>query len=307
MRFLGALKTIGTKVVPPLLAVTSMAVMVMIVCVLWAGMIGPDYDAAYDDRQPMLITPSMDLRDAEYRAVGLAWRHLLTSSLQDVGWMPRAATPPARIAALTFDDGPYPMYTPWLLHILKQEQVPATFFLIGRDAEENPELVQQIVRDGHELANHSYSHRSMVHLTEPEIAEELRHNQAILERLTGVRTWLMRPPGGRITDDVLNACRLTTNTIVMWNDNPGDWQAYDADRIYNWVFKYLPEQPMLLLHSGRLGTLRAVPMIIAELRRRGYRFVTVSDYAKAQGTALPEGTAVSMASPSGQPAGTARR
>ncbi|HEY3999788.1 MAG TPA: polysaccharide deacetylase family protein [Candidatus Xenobia bacterium] len=268
---------------------------------LWFGFVGPLYDEAYESVQPVLVPPTMDVRQAWFGTVGDAWRLLLSTSLQDVGWMPRAQVAVPKVVALTFDDGPYPLYTPWLLALLKQEQVPATFFVIGRDAEQNPELIRRIAQDGHELANHSYTHRTMVRLSEAEVAEELRRTQDLIFRLSGVKTYIMRPPGGRINDDVLNACKLLDQTIVLWNDNPGDWQAYDPNRIHDWIFRRLPEAPMVLLHSGRLGTIHALPGIIADFRRQGFRFVTVSDYARSVHQLFPH-----AAGPTGLPVVSAR-
>ncbi|MBV8246036.1 MAG: polysaccharide deacetylase family protein, partial [Candidatus Eremiobacteraeota bacterium] len=143
-----------------------------------------------------------------------------------------------RLIALTFDDGPYPVTTPLLLDVLRSERVSATFFLIGRDAETYPELTQRIEQDGHEIANHTFSHPNLDELPPDAVRRELLEGAATLDRYVsdpGIST-LFRPPHGRYTEDTVRIAQGLGYDTVLWTDDPGDWRSVTPDVLADHVF-----------------------------------------------------------------------
>lgn len=177
--------------------------------------------------------------------------------------------------ALTFDAGPSE-HSARLLDILKEEQVPATFFLLGRrHIERYPELVRRMADEGHEVANHTWTHRRLTDLEPDEVREELERPNEEIERLTGRRPTLMRPPQGRTDDTVHDISRELGLSEVLWSVTAKDYATTDSDLITRRVLADASRDGVILLHDLYDGTVPAVPGIIAELKKRGYVFVTV--------------------------------
>jgi cellulose synthase/poly-beta-1,6-N-acetylglucosamine synthase-like glycosyltransferase/peptidoglycan/xylan/chitin deacetylase (PgdA/CDA1 family) len=200
------------------------------------------------------------------------------------------------VIALTFDDGPDPNWTPAILDILKQENVPATFFIIGKNAQAYPDLLRRLVNEGHEIGNHTYTHPNLGEIPASLTELELNATQRLIESETGRSTVLFRPPyfGDAEADKpqevepALLAQRLGYLMIGVRID-PDDWQlpvnAKDVvDRTVQRAIDTNPDtrgQVVLLHDSGgdRAATVEALPQLIHELRARGFRFVLVSDLA----------------------------
>jgi peptidoglycan/xylan/chitin deacetylase (PgdA/CDA1 family) len=177
--------------------------------------------------------------------------------------------------ALTFDAGPSEN-SPRLLDILKEKQVPATFFLLGeRHIEKYPELVRRMADEGHEVASHTWDHKILTRLRPEEIREELERPNEEIERLTGRRPTLMRPPQGRTNDTVHAICRELGLSEVLWSVTAKDYQTTDSDLITRRVLAQSSRDGIILLHDIYDGTVPAVPGIIDALKERGYVFVTV--------------------------------
>ncbi|MDT0405606.1 MULTISPECIES: polysaccharide deacetylase family protein [Streptomyces] len=188
--------------------------------------------------------------------------------------------------ALTFDAGPSE-HSARLLDILEEEQVPATFFLLGRrHIDTYPELVKRMADEGHEVASHTWTHRRLTELSPDEIREELEHTNTEIERLTGRRPTLMRPPQGRTDDTVHGISRELGLSEVLWSVTAKDYQTTDSDLITRRVLAQSSRDGIILLHDLYDGTVPAVPGIIAELKKRGYVFVTVPQLL-APGVAEP--------------------
>ncbi|MGI9035931.1 MAG: glycosyltransferase [Pyrinomonadaceae bacterium] len=203
---------------------------------------------------------------------------------------------------LTFDDGPDPVWTPKILDILKQENVKATFFIIGENGQANPELVKRIVAEGHEIGNHSFTHPNLGDVPSKVVDLELSATQRLIESLTGRSTRLFRAPyfgdaEPRTPDEVgptAQAQRLGYISVGLHID-PDDWKLTDddgnkrtADDLVNEVLRQVairtPEErgEIVLLHDGggdRSATVEALPQIIEKLRAQGYEFTTVADLA----------------------------
>lgn len=181
----------------------------------------------------------------------------------------------AKCIALTFDAGPSE-HSSRLLDILKEEQVPATFFLLGkRHIDTYPELVKRMADEGHEVASHTWTHRILTDLEPDEIREELERPNEEIERLTGRRPTLMRPPQGRTDDTVHAISRELGLSEILWSVTAKDYTTTDSDLITRRVLAQSSRDGIILLHDIYDGTVPAVPGIIDALKKRGYVFVTV--------------------------------
>lgn len=200
------------------------------------------------------------------------------------------------LLALTFDDGPDPRWTPAILDILRQEDVPATFFIIGKNGETYPDLVRRIVNEGHEIGNHTFTHPNLGEVPLSLTKLELTATQRLIESLTGRSTVLFRPPyfGDAEADkpqevEPAFVAQQLGYLMVGVRIDPDDWQLpVTADQIVTRTMSRAidtnPEtrgQVILLHDSGgdRSATLEALPRLIHELKARGFRFVPVSELA----------------------------
>lgn len=177
--------------------------------------------------------------------------------------------------ALTFDAGPSEN-SARLLDILKEKQVPATFFLLGkRHVEKYPELVERMAAEGHEVASHTWDHKILTRITPAQIRDELVRTDDAIERITGKRPTLMRPPQGRTDDEVHKICRELGLSEVLWSVTAKDYATTDSALITKRVLAQASRDGIILLHDLYQGTVPAVPGIIDALKERGYVFVTV--------------------------------
>ncbi|MEP7074800.1 MAG: glycosyltransferase [Acidobacteriota bacterium] len=204
--------------------------------------------------------------------------------------------------ALTFDDGPDPVWTPQILDILKQKGVSATFFVVGENGQANPNLIRRIVADGNAIGNHSFTHPNLAEVPHQVTDLELNTTQRLIESLTGHSTRLFRAPyfgdaEPRTPDELVptvQAQNLGYISVGLHLD-PDDWKLYNddgsrhtaeqiTDEIVTAAAITTPEErgEIVLLHDSggdRSETVRALPMIIDELHARGYQFTTVADLA----------------------------
>jgi peptidoglycan/xylan/chitin deacetylase (PgdA/CDA1 family) len=182
-----------------------------------------------------------------------------------------------KLVALTFDDGPYPVVTPLLLQTLRDLHVPATFFLIGRDAEQFPDLARAIAAGGHEIADHTLTHPNLDQLGDAAVAAELRRGTASLERIAPdpAEGTLFRPPHGRYTVATLRAAQAAGYDTILWSDDPGDWRVLAPRDIEDHLYRRAVAPEIVLLHSGSMATIQALPALVARFRRAGYDFVTL--------------------------------
>ena len=186
-----------------------------------------------------------------------------------------------RLVALTFDDGPYPVETPLLLDALHDLHVPATFFLIGDDTELFPQLAQRIEAAGDEIANHTQTHPARFDaLDARHVDAELAAGAATLQRYVhdpAIRT-MMRPPHGRFTERTVETAQRAGYDVILWSDDPGDWRAAATPAVIDaHVGRYATAPDIILMHSGRMNTIAALPAVVARFRAAGFTFVTVGD------------------------------
>lgn len=190
--------------------------------------------------------------------------------------------------ALTFDDGPDPLYGPQVAAILKAKHVPATFFLVGMRVKQYPQVARLLAADGFELANHTYNHQSLPALKPHEIANELRLCDQDIFAATGQHTHLMRPPGVQYNDKMLGVTRALGYVVVSWTVGAKDYdKETSADFIKERVLDRTAPGAIILLHQDTPATVAALPAIIDGLRAQGYRFVTVSQMLTRLHAKLP--------------------
>ena len=182
--------------------------------------------------------------------------------------------------ALTFDDGPHPRYTPEILDILREYGVRATFFVIGQNIEWYDGLVQREFDEGHEIGNHTYSHLNLKLLPYPDVCAEIEEAEAVIGERIEYRTRLLRPPCGMLGDELVRAARDGDYTIVCWSIDTLDWAHTPSEKIAENVLSSVQGGDIILFHdyvSGASPTPDALRIIIPELIRRGYTFVSVSE------------------------------
>lgn len=155
-----------------------------------------------------------------------------------------------KVVAITFDDGPHPVYTPRVLDILAEWRVEAAFFCIGRLVEENPEVVERIYADGHLLGNHSYSHRNTFPLMSVEkMVEEIRRSDERISSLTGVPVHFFRPPFGITNPLVRDALAKFDYSVIGWSVRSFDTVTSDVDVVFKRVVRKIKPGAVILLHD----------------------------------------------------------
>ncbi|MBF6595451.1 MAG: polysaccharide deacetylase family protein [Thermaceae bacterium] len=190
----------------------------------------------------------------------------------------------AKLIALTFDDGPWPVTTQEDLDILRRYNARATFFWVGRYLRAYPKIAQQVILDGHAVGNHSWSH--LYHpFTPAAAAQELDSTSSLITQDTEVSTRLFRPPGGSLKNGLASYALKQGYTVVMWSVSSADtdpkapWTAFAAN-----VLNGARPGAIVLMHDGggnRSRTTRALPVILEGLQKQGYRFVTIPELLEA--------------------------
>lgn len=196
-----------------------------------------------------------------------------------------ATLPPnQKVIALTFDDGPCPKSTAQVLDILKKNNIPGTFFVVGQNVKNYPDLTRRIVAEGHSIANHTW-HHWYHHMNPQTAAYEVANTTDIIFKTTGVKSGLFRPPGGIMTNGVVSYARNNKYAIIMWSSDSIDYSRPAVPRLINNIFKSAKPGGIVLMHDGggdRTHTVQALPEIISRFRKQGYKFVTVPELLEMQ-------------------------
>lgn len=191
------------------------------------------------------------------------------------GYVSASATPvEAPKIALTFDDGPSAAWTPALLDGLKERGVKATFFLIGENADKNPEIVKRMAEEGHLIGNHTYHHVELTKVSENEARLELADTSAVIVRITGKEPEYMRPPFGAWQRKLEREIQMLP---VLWTIDPLDWTTENQDEIVNKVVTEAEENDIILLHDCYKSSIEAGLRIVDILQEEGFVFVTVDE------------------------------
>ena len=182
--------------------------------------------------------------------------------------------------ALTFDDGPNPQTTSKLLKILNDNDVKATFFMVGYNIEEYPWIVREVFSGGHDIGLHSYGHTNYSLTTFDKVIEDLDKCGELIYDIVGKRPYLVRPPFGSIkTEDI----DTDSYFFVNWNVDPCDWQASSAEQIANHIIDMARTGSIVLMHDLYNISCDATDVVIKKLKDEGYRFVTISEYFDLNG------------------------
>lgn len=185
--------------------------------------------------------------------------------------------------ALTFDDGPHPTYTNQILDILKEYDVKATFFVLGKFAEAYPDIIIRQWQEGHEIGNHTYSHVDAKRVSKKVLYDEYKKTQEIIENLINHQPRLFRPPYGSFDSQALDIMEMHDSIIVLWSahQDSKDWSNPDVEEIVNTTLSNIRNGDIILFHDyvyyDESSTVEALKQIIPELKSRGYRFVTISE------------------------------
>lgn len=179
--------------------------------------------------------------------------------------------------AITFDDGPHPQNTPRLLDILAKRNVKATFYVIGRSVDLHPGVLRRTVAEGHEIGNHSHTHRLLSKLSDTEVRQEMQRCQDAIGRAAGVRPRTMRPPYGgflqRQREMVHDEFGYPT---ILWSVDPLDWKRPGPSVVTSRILSGTTAGGIVLAHDLHSQTVDAMPATIDGLLKRGFKFVTVS-------------------------------
>ena len=214
--------------------------------------------------------------------------------------------------SLTFDDGPGP-HTERLLDTLRATGVRATFFVLGENVREHPGLVRRMVMEGHEVANHTWSHVKLTGLSREGVRSQIRRTQEAVKDAAGVEPTLMRPPYGA-TDDRVG--RLVGMPQILWSVDTLDWLHRDADRDAKLGITKPDRGGIVLYHDIHKPTVDSIPRVIDGLKERGFTLVTVGELFRGEelkpGEAYTERNAnaellTGSPSPAGSPAGPSKK
>src|SRR5437660_1395195 len=180
--------------------------------------------------------------------------------------------------ALTFDDGPSATLTPKLLDLLAAHHIKATFFVIGENVAEHPEIVARAAREGHEIGNHSWSHPNLAKMSEEGVRSQLRRTDDAIKSATGVRPTLLRPPYGSITAREKRWIHDEFGyQIILWDVDPNDWKRPGPAVVRTRILKETRPGSIVLSHDIHPGTIEAMPSTFDALKAKGFKFVTVSE------------------------------
>ena len=180
--------------------------------------------------------------------------------------------------AMTFDDGPSAALTAKLLDILAAHHMKATFFVIGENVAEHPEIVARAAREGHEIGNHSWSHPNLAKMSDDGVRRQLSRTDDAIKSAIGTRPTLLRPPYGSITAREKRWIHDEFGyQIILWDVDPYDWRRPGPAVVRNRILKETRPGSIVLSHDIHPGTIEAMPSTFDELEAKGFKFVTVSE------------------------------
>jgi peptidoglycan/xylan/chitin deacetylase (PgdA/CDA1 family) len=181
---------------------------------------------------------------------------------------------PGKIA-ITFDDGPHPEHTPRILDVLRQENVKAAFFCIGRNAEKNPLLLKEMFEDGHTIGNHTYNHAYVFSKAAAE--RQVTEGQEAIQNIIGKKTMYFRPPFGVMTPEIARAARKEKCVVIGWDLRSRDGTTKSKDLILKRVKKLLNGSSILLFHDTNPVTPDALREVIHLCRENGMKIVSLPE------------------------------
>lgn len=189
--------------------------------------------------------------------------------------------------ALTFDDGPSPIWTPKILDELKKENIKAAFFMIGHHVQKYPEIAKRVAEEGHTIGNHGYAHSVMFYYTPAEIEEEIKYTEHVIKEITGVTTKYFRPPKAWLRRAIKEKVKSMGYETVLWSLNSKDWVSFNHKAIAEYISKNIKNGDILLFHDSgnvtsteggsRLQTVKTVSLLARMLRKKGFEFISIEE------------------------------
>jgi peptidoglycan-N-acetylglucosamine deacetylase len=182
------------------------------------------------------------------------------------------------IVALTFDDGPHPLYTAEILDILNDYNVKATFFLVGYNVRLYDEIVLDIAGNHHDIGNHSYTHEAYSQMEDEDILIDLARSQKLFKETLGYYPRYFRPPFGRLKESQATLISPYFEKLVKWSLDPKDWEkGAKSGSILVSILKDVKPGSIILLHSDKRETVKMLPSLLENLLHRGVQFATISE------------------------------
>ncbi len=185
-----------------------------------------------------------------------------------------------KLVALTFDDGPSPETTLRLLSILKKENVPATFFVLGNRVQFYPEIVRKAYQEGHQIGSHTYNHLNLPELPIEEAQKEINMTRDIIKQTIGKDPEGTRPPYGATTPQITT---IVNNPVIQWSVDSLDWESKNADSIEQTVLSEVYDGSIILMHDIYDSSVDGAQKVITDLKKQGYTFVTVNQLIESRG------------------------
>lgn len=187
-----------------------------------------------------------------------------------------------KLVAITFDDGPHEIYTPQILNLLNKYHAKATFFVIGKQVEKFPYIIKREVKDGHEIAIHTYSHHYDKNISEKTLKEELDHTSKIIFQATGFKPTLFRPVGGFYNPTIIDTAFHNHYKVILWSwhQDPKDWSKPGTEKIASLIKTNAHPGDIILLHDSggdRTQTVKALENILDYFSKNNFKCVTVSE------------------------------
>ena len=182
--------------------------------------------------------------------------------------------------ALTFDDGPHPYLTPKILDVLKKYKVHATFFLVGENVKNYPDLAERILKEGHEIGNHTYTHGRVSERSFFEMRKEIELCESAIYEQTDYKTKIFRPPEGFLDDKIRAISKEMDYSVILWNIDTKDWAHATPQAICQNITEHISPGSIILMHdyiSFDSPTPEALELFLPILLERGYQFSVVSD------------------------------
>ncbi len=229
--------------------------------------------------RPALRNPDISLPDSSGRKIGVSHSRGRTS-------LP--------YIAMTYDDGPHPQNTPRLLDMLRERNIKATFYVIGRSVNLYPQIVRRIVAEGHEIGNHTWSHPKLTALSNSQVRRELSKTRDAIVAASGVKPRTMRPPYGALRQSqrawIFKEFGYPT---ILWDVDPEDWRRPGVSVVTSRIVNRTRNGSIILAHDLHKPTVDAMPATLDGLLRRGFKFVTVSQLLALNPPAAPAPTPAS--------------
>ena len=182
--------------------------------------------------------------------------------------------------ALTFDDGPHGEKTPRILDVLRDNNVQATFFIVGENVKGNEDIIERMIADGHEIGNHTFGHKYLFKVDRRVMEREIDLCDDEIFNYSEYNATLFRPPGGIYNDVLTSVCNERGYDMVLWSIDTRDWAGTSATEIENEILGNVEDGAIVLMHDyvcGESHTAEALKSVIPKLKELGYSFVTVSE------------------------------